>query len=108
MRHGVVRVDDVELELARDLDHSRRQRQDVLRFAEQRIRGRRHAVESQACLIGPESERRVGTEDVHVVPARGQRLCELGRDNPAPADRRVADDADVHSIPCGSRRASSP
>ena len=54
MRHGVVRMDDVELELTRDLDHSRGQCQDVLSFAEQRIRRRRHPVEIQACLIGPD------------------------------------------------------
>ena len=48
VRHGVVRVHDVELLLARDADDGVGERQQVLRLAEQRIRRRVHALERQS------------------------------------------------------------
>ena len=54
------------------------------------------AVKRQARLIVAEPDRRVAAEDVDAMAARGERLAELGRHDPAAADRGVADDADVH------------
>ena len=48
VRNAVVRVDDVERELARQLNDLVRQRQQILRFAEQRIRRRVDAVKREA------------------------------------------------------------
>jgi hypothetical protein len=45
MRYRVVGVNDVEMELTRDLHDSIRERQQVLRFAEQRVGWREHLVE---------------------------------------------------------------
>ena len=59
VRHGVVRVDDVEMLVARHLDDLVRQRQQVLRLAEQRIGRRLDAVERQAGLVVAQAERRV-------------------------------------------------
>ena len=60
MRNGVVSVDDVEVELAGDLDDASGKRDEVLRFAKQRIRGGVDAVEAQARLVIAEPERRIG------------------------------------------------
>src|SRR3989442_1708838 len=77
VRDGVVRVDDVEPLVARDLHDLRRQRQQILRLAEQGIRRRLDAMERQPRLIVAEPERRVAAEDVHAMAARGQRLPQL-------------------------------
>ena len=99
VRHGVVRVHDVEAEIARHLHHLVGDRQQVLRLAEQRIGRRQHLVERQARLIVAEPERRLRADDVHPVAADGQRLAELRGDDAAAADRGVTDDADVHGDP---------
>ena len=98
VRDGVVGVDDLELELARDLHDLVRERQHVLRLAEERIARRVHLMERQAGLVFAEPERRIGADEVHLVAALGERLGQLGRDDAAAADRGVADDADVHGI----------
>ena len=72
---GVVRVDDVELLVARHLHDLVGQRQQVLRLAEQRIARRLDPVERQARLVVAEPERRVAAEDVHVVSARRPAAC---------------------------------
>ena len=59
MRHGVVRMDDIELLGARHLDDLVGQRQQVLRFAEHRVRRRLDAMKRQAGLVVAEPERRV-------------------------------------------------
>ena len=53
-------------------------------------------MERQARLELAQPERRIGADEVHLVAAVRQRLRELGGDDAAAADRRVADDADVH------------
>ncbi len=96
VRDRVVRVDDLELLVARDLDDLVGERQEVLRFAEQRIGRRFDPVEEQARLVLAEPGRHVAAQDVDAMAARRERLAELGRDDAAAADRRVADDPDVH------------
>ena len=59
--------------------------------------GRLDAMERQPGLIAAEPERRVAAQNVDVVPARRERLPELGRDDAAAADRRITDNADPHS-----------
>ena len=50
MRHGVVRVNDVEIELTRHLHDPVGERQQILRLPKQRIRRRQHLVERQPFL----------------------------------------------------------
>ena len=95
VRHRVVRVDDVQAELARHLDDAVGQRQQILRLAKQRIRRRRDLVEEQPFLEIAEPERRLGADEVRLMAAQRQGLPQLGRHHAAASDRRVADDADV-------------
>ena len=94
--HRVVRVDDVEVVLARHLHDPVGERQQVLRLAKQRIGRRQHLMERQPGLELAEPERRLGADEVHLVPAQRERLSELGGDDAAAADGRVTDDSDVH------------
>ena len=71
------------------------QRQQILRLTEQRIGRRQHLVERQPLLELAQAERRFRADEVHLMPAQRERLAQLGRDDAAAADRRVADDADV-------------
>ncbi len=96
MRHGVVRVDDVEPELPRHLHELVGQRQQVLRLAKQRVCRREHLMKREAGLELAQPERRLRADEVHLVAAARQRLSELGGDDTAAADRGVADHADVH------------
>src|SRR6185503_18422237 len=98
VRDGIVRVDDVEAELARNLDDLVRQRQQVLRLPEERIGRRQHLVKRQPRLELAEPERRLRADEVDLVTAPGQRLAELGGDDAAAAHRGVTDDADVHEL----------
>ena len=102
VRDGVMRMDDVELLVPRHLHNLVRQRQEILRLAEQRVRRRLDTMKRQPRLVVTEAERRVAAQDMNVMAARRQRLPELGGDDAAPADRRVADDADVHGRPLRS------
>ena len=95
VRHRVVRVDDVQTRLARHLHDPVRERQQILRLAEQRIRRRQHLVEEQPFLKLSEPERRFRADEVRLMPAQRKRLAQLGGDDAASADRGVADDADV-------------
>ena len=53
-------------------------------------------MERQPGLVA-QPEGRLAADDVDLVPALGERRRELGGDHAAAADRRVADDTDVHS-----------
>ena len=99
-----MRVDDVQLRLARDLHDPVGKRQQILRLAEQRIRRRQHLVEEQAFLEVSEPERRFRADEVRLMPAQGKRLAQLGCHDPASADRGVADDADVQWTSHDGRR----
>ena len=70
VRDRVVRVDDVELLVARDLNDLVGERQEVLRFAEQRIRRRFDPVEEQPRLIVAEPGGHVAAQDVDAMAAR--------------------------------------
>ena len=96
MRHRVVRVHDVELLGARDLHDLVGQRQQILRFAKQRIAGRFDAMKGQSRLVVVQAHRRVRAENVHAVSPRREHLAQFRRDDAAAADRGIADDADVH------------
>ena len=96
VRHRVMRVHDVEMLVPRHLHDLVRERQQVLRLAEQRIRRGLDAMKGEPGLEAAEPERRIAAQDVDVVPARRERLPELGRDDAAAADRCVTDDADPH------------
>ena len=94
VRHRVVRVDDVEPMRFGDTGDRVRQREQVLRFAEQRIRRHDDLLETdgRGFAVAP-PERRFAADQVHLVAARGQRLRELRCDHAAAAHRCVADDA---------------
>ena len=53
-------------------------------------------MKREARLIVAEPDRRIAAENVHAMAARGERLPQLGGDDPAAADRGIAHDADVH------------
>ena len=98
VRNRIMRVHDIEVLVPRHLDDLVRQRQHVLRLAEQRVRGRLDAMKGEPGLVGAEPERRVAAQNVYVVAAGRERLPELGRDDAAASDRRIADDADPHVL----------
>ena len=106
MRDRVVRVDDVEF-IARDLDDSLASDRSIAARGTADRRASRRGGRSGRLILA-ESKRHVGAEDVDIMAARGERFRELGRDNPAPADRCVADDADVTRSLRGSPKRSSP
>src|SRR6478672_3756110 len=110
VRHCVVRVNHVETEFACDLHNLVRERQQILRFTEEWIRGRQHLMKRQSRLKFAESERRFGADEVNLVTATRERLPQLGRDDAAAADRRVANDTDIHvrifPVACSSTRHS--
>ena len=69
VRNSVMRVNDVEIFLPRDLDDLRRQREDVLRLTKKRIAGRLDAMERQVRLIVTETKGRLAAQDVDTVSA---------------------------------------
>ncbi len=97
MRNRVVRVNDVQLLVAGDLDDLVRQREQVLRLAEQRIARRFDAMKRQPGLVDAEPHGRVAAEHVNLVSARRQHLAQFGRDDAAASHRGVADDPDLHA-----------
>ncbi len=107
MRNGIVGVHDVEAEVARDLDDLVGEREQILRLAEQRVRRRHDLVEREAVLVFTEPEGHLRADHVHLVTAAREDLAELRGDNAAPANRRVADDPDVHPVPPSSRCAAT-
>ncbi len=96
MRNGVVRVDDVELLLIRDMRDRGGKREQVLRLAKQRIRRHGHAVEVQSRHTTLPAKRRLAADEMYVMAAIGQGLGQLRRDDAAAAHRRVADHPDSH------------
>ena len=97
VRDGVMRVHDVERELARELHDLVRERQQVLGLAKQRIGRRVDAMEREARLVVAEPKRRLRADQMHLVAAPGQRLRELRGHDAAAADRRVTDHPDMHA-----------
>src|SRR5689334_3574123 len=53
-------------------------------------------MERQPRHVVAEPDRGVGAQDVNAMSANRQLFSELGGDDAAAADRRIADDADVH------------
>ena len=102
MRHGVMRVDDVEGVGPRHVDDLGREREDVLRLAEQRVGGRLDRVHDDRPARVAQPERDLAAEDVDLVAAPREAHRQLGGDDAAAADGGVADDADAH--PAASRR----
>ena len=97
VRNGVVRVHDVERELARELHDLVRERQQVLRLAKQRIGRRMDAMEREPRFVVAEAERRLRADQMHLMAAASQRLRQLGGDDAAAANRRVTHHSDMHS-----------
>ena len=93
----VVRVDHVQLELARDLHEPVGERQQVLRLAKQRVARRGDLMERQARVKLTEPERRVSADEVNLVAAVRERFRQLGGNDAAAPDRGVAENPDVQS-----------
>ena len=85
VRNRVVRVDDIERLRARNLHDLVRQREQVLRFPEERVRRRLDAMKGQPRLIA-QPERRLTADDVHLMAALGKRRRELSGDDAAASD----------------------
>ena len=96
MRDGVMRVDDVELMRARHLHQPVGEREQVLRFAEQRIARRVDAMKADPRVRLAQPERRLAADDVRLVAASREAARQLGGDHAASAHRGIADDPDVH------------
>ena len=65
MRHGIVRVNDVELVLAGDADDGVGEREQVLRLAEEWIRRRIDAFERESRQPGAPAERDLAADEMH-------------------------------------------
>ena len=104
VRNGVVRVNDVEPPLFRDTRNRVDQRQQILRLAKQRVGRDFDRVEGQPRDAAAPAERRIAADQMNLVAARGKRVRQLGRHDAAPANRGVADHADIHGR-CFSRPA---
>ena len=107
VRYRVVGVDDVEVERARHVDQLVRERQQVLRVPKQRVAGRLHLVKREAGLELAEADRPLCADQADLVSAGGKRLGQLRGYDAATADRRVADDADVHGEVMSSRTSAT-
>src|SRR6185295_15352004 len=71
-------------------------RQQILRFSKERIAGSFHPVERQTRLVVAEPNGHFAADQVYVMSAQRENLSQLGRDDAAPTNRCVADDADIH------------
>src|SRR5687768_13472538 len=91
-----MRVHEVQLPLARDAHDRVGQREQVLRLAEKRIRGRFDTLERQAWQAMPPPERDFTADEMHAMAPKRQRVGQLGSDHAAAAYRRVTDNPDVH------------
>jgi hypothetical protein len=98
VRNRIMRVDDVEGKLARELHDFIGKRQHVLRLAEQRIGWRLNAVEREASFVLAEPERRLRADQMHLMIPPRQRLGKLSGDDAAAADGCVAHHPDIHLI----------
>ena len=99
VRHGVVRVHDVEPMVARQTDEGGGERKQVLRLAEQRICWRLDPLEREAWNARPPSERLVAADQVDLVAAARELAAQLGGHDAAAAEVRVAADADLELAP---------
>src|SRR5215208_5620896 len=96
VRDGVMRVNDVEAEFARDLHDFVRKREQVLRFAEQWVGRRQDLMKGETGLKLAEPKRRFRADEMHLVTAPRQRLPELGGDDAAAPDGGVTNHSDIH------------
>ena len=96
VRHRVVRMDDVEPDSRATCTIRRREREHVLRLAEQRIRRRVDPVKRQPRLILPSRNGVSVLSTCTSWPRAASDLASSVATMPLPADRGVADDADVH------------
>ena len=94
--------------VAGHLHDTRGEREDVLRLVEQRVVGRLDGVELDAAGIGPQPERDLAAQQVHLVAPPHEMAGQLGGDDAAAAQRGVTDDADLHgrSTAAGQRSTS--
>lgn len=92
-----MRVDDVEQEFARELHDLVRERKHVLGLAKEGVGRSVDAMEREARLVVAKPKGRLRADEMHLVPAPGQRLGELRRHDAATADRRVTDHPDMHA-----------
>ena len=112
--NGVMRVHDVEPPLLRDAHDRVGEREQILRFPEQRIRWNLDAFEGESGDPFAPAKWGLAADQADLVPPQRQRMRELGGDHAAPADRRVAHHPDVHgtcfSSPerCSGSRTTSP
>ena len=102
--HGVVHVQNVEALRRGDLGHLHRQRQRVVRVFEQIIVVDLHGMKMNARLVARHAERRRVADEMHVVAPLGELRAELGREDAAAADGRVAGDADAEGTVRHQRR----
>ena len=54
-------------------------------------------MKRKAGLELAQPERRLGADEVHLMPAPGERFAKLGGHDAAAPDGRIADDPDVHT-----------
>jgi hypothetical protein len=89
-----VDVEQLDVRLLHDLEHPRREREVVRGVAEQRVARDLHLVVAQPRDAPTQATRPRVADQVHLVPERGRTERDLGGDDAAAADRRVADDAE--------------
>jgi hypothetical protein len=108
VRDGVVRVEDVESVLVRDLRHLRRERERVRRILEERVRDDLHLVEEHVLLVALQTERNRVGDEVDLVSAARELDPELGRDHARSAVGGIAADADLHDAPPRDTSSCAP
>src|ERR1022692_4857304 len=96
MRNRVVHVQHVQLVALRHFRHPPGQRQAVRRVLKERIVRDLHLVIVDARGIRVQTDRIRISDEMDLVPARGQFHSQFGGDNPAAAVSWIASDADVH------------
>jgi hypothetical protein len=96
MGHCVMRMNDIEAMIPGNADDRIAEGEQVLRLPEQRVRRDFDALEREPGNAIAPPERLVAADHVDLMAAIRERVRELGGHHPAAAERRVADDADLH------------
>ncbi len=90
-------MQQIEMVREHDLVHPHREREIVRWILEQRIPPDIDFMEVDPWLEGGQPERLLIRDEVHFVPASGERDAQLGGDGARAAIRRVTRNADIHA-----------
>ena len=98
MRHGVVRMHDLEVVIARYTRDRGGKRQEILWFAKQWIRRDRYRLEGETRRARAQPEWRFAADEMNVMSPVGQGVRQFGRHDATPAHRRITHHPDSHGV----------